>query len=69
MKGIPLKQLRAEQRRKRAQAASGLAHGAKSPARPIPVPSAAGRATLPPAHYPIKRVAAGKRQTTGGGKP
>ncbi len=31
MKGIPLKQLRAEQRRKRAQAASGLATGAKSP--------------------------------------
>jgi hypothetical protein len=67
------KQRQDDQRRKRAQAASGLAQGAKSPARPIPVPSAAkrvsvGRATpLPPAPYPIKRVSLGKRQAPGAG--
>jgi hypothetical protein len=73
-KVIPRKQQLAEQRRKRAQPASGLAQGAKSPARPIiPVPSAAkrvsvGRATpLPAAPYPIKRVSLGKRQAPGGG--
>jgi hypothetical protein len=54
-KGIPRKQQLADQRRKRAAAAAGLAKGAKSPARPIPVPSAA-------AHYPVKRVAIGARQ-------
>jgi hypothetical protein len=67
MKAIPLKQLRSEQRRKRAQAASGLAQGAKKPPKATPVASAAKRAParLPGAHYPLKRVAAGKRQ---GGK-
>jgi hypothetical protein len=52
MKAIPLKQLRSEQRRKRAQAASGLAQGAKKPPKATPVASAAKRAParLPGAH-------------------
>jgi hypothetical protein len=35
MKGIPLKQLRAEQRRKRVQAAAGLALGDKKPVKAV----------------------------------
>jgi hypothetical protein len=66
------KQRQDDQRRKRAQAASGLAHGAKNPSlatkRSRP---AVGRATamsgpLPPAHYPAKRAALGKPQIAGG---
>jgi hypothetical protein len=70
-KGIPRKQQLAEQRRKRAQTAPGLAQGAKKPPKAIPVPSAAkrasaGREPLPTAHYPVKRVAIGKRQVPRG---
>jgi hypothetical protein len=63
-KGIARKQQLAEQRRKRAQTAAGLALGAKSPARPIPVPSAAKRASvgLAPHRYPAKRASLGLRQ-------
>jgi hypothetical protein len=57
--GIPLKQLRSEQRRKRAAAAAGLAKGAVAPSKAVPIPSASPR---PPAHYPLKRVALGPRQ-------
>jgi hypothetical protein len=66
------KQRLADQRRERAQAATGLAHGAKKPMRAVKVPTAAkrpsmGRATaisepLPAHSYPVKRVAFGKRQ-------
>jgi hypothetical protein len=68
---IPLKQLRSEQRRKRAAAAAGLALGAKKPVAAIPIASrpkrpSVGRATLPPAHYPVKKTALGKRQEAGG---
>ena len=77
---IPKKRARAEQlRKRRAQAASALAHGAAAPLRPIPVPSAAKRASaglakampepLSPAHYPLKRAAIGKRQVPGGADP
>ena len=77
-KGVSKKLQRDEQlRKKRAQAASVLAHGAKVPPKPIVVVAArrsrpsAGRATampepLPPAHYPIKRSSLGKRQAPGG---
>jgi hypothetical protein len=63
------KQRLGDERRKRTQAASALATGAKKSPKAIPVP---GRATamsgpLPPAHYPAKRVAIGKRQVAGGG--
>jgi hypothetical protein len=70
--GIRKKQQLDEQRRKRTAAAVGLAKGAKSPARPIPCRAgqegrqwaAQQRRTepLPPAHYPTKRAAIGKRQ-------
>jgi len=76
-RGIPKKRQRDEQlRKKRAQAWSGLAHGAMKPPRAIqlatPSRPSAGLATtmsgpLPPAHYPAKRVAIGKRQVPGGG--
>jgi hypothetical protein len=67
---IPKRRAKAEQlRKKRAQAASARAMGAKKSPKAIPVP---GRATamsgpLPPSHYPAKRVAIGKRQVAGGG--
>jgi hypothetical protein len=76
-RGIPKKRQRAEQlRKKRAQAASGLVHGAKKPPPAIPIASrpqlpSVGRATavsepLPPMSYPIKKAALGKPQTAGG---
>jgi hypothetical protein len=75
MANIPKKLQQAEQRRKRAAAAAGLAKGAKSPLPAIRVPTRpsrapAGRAQeLPAAHYPVKRVAIGKRQAPGGADP
>ena len=62
------KQRLADQRRERAQAATGLVQGAKKPVRAVKVPTAAKRAPagLPPAHYPAKRVAIGKRQVPRG---
>jgi hypothetical protein len=76
--GISKKQMLGEQlRKKRAKAASVLAQGAKNPSPAIPIATkrsrpAVGRATamsgpLPPAHYPAKRVAIGKRQVPGCG--
>ena len=70
---IPKKRAKAEQvRKKRAQAASALAQGAKNPSPAIPVAAKRSRlsvgrakampAPLPPAHYPSKRAALGKRQ-------
>jgi hypothetical protein len=67
-RGISKKLQLAHLRRKRAQAASGLAMGAKMPPKAFPVPTRPGRppAGLPPAHYPLKRAAVGKRQVPGG---
>jgi hypothetical protein len=58
------KQRLADQCRKRAQAATGLAQGAKKPVLAIKVPTAAKRAPagLSPAHYPAKRSSLGERQ-------
>lgn len=63
--------------KKRAQAAGVWLTAAKVPPRPIVVAAkrsrpSVGRATamaepLPPAHYPVKRAAIGKRQVPGGG--
>jgi hypothetical protein len=73
---IPKKRAKAEQlRKKRTQAASALATGAKNQAilvaakrsRPSAGRAKAMPAQLPPAHYPIKRAALGKRQVAGGG--
>jgi hypothetical protein len=71
------KQRQDDQRRKRAQAASVLAQGAKKPVAAVPIASRpqrppVGRATaavsepLPPMSYPIKKAALGKPQTAGG---
>jgi hypothetical protein len=49
------------QKRMRAAMAAPLA--GKVPPKAVPLPSAAPR---PPAHYPAKRVAVGKRQEAGG---
>jgi hypothetical protein len=65
-RGIPKKRAKAELlRKKRAQ----LATGALKPPKAIPVPGSATvmSGPLPPAHYPAKRVAIGKRQVAGGG--
>jgi hypothetical protein len=64
MKGIPLKQLRSEQRRRRDQAASGLALGAGKPPKAIPVPAKPSRPSepLPAMCYPVKRSSLSKRQ-------
>jgi hypothetical protein len=51
-------------RRKRSQAASELALGAKLPPRPSR-PSVGRSEPLPPARYPVTRSSLGKRQ--GGG--
>jgi hypothetical protein len=48
MKGIPLKQLRSEQRAKRRQAAAGLVTGAKNPVATIKVPTVAKRVSVSP---------------------
>jgi hypothetical protein len=62
-KGIPKKRQRAEQRRERAQAATGLTQGAKKPTPTAANRPSVGRAEPLPAHsYPAKRVALGKRQ-------
>jgi hypothetical protein len=71
-KGVPKKRQRAEQLRKKpAQAAAALAHGARKPVAAVPIASRPQRpsvgltspisAPLPPAHYPIKRSSLGKR--------
>jgi hypothetical protein len=76
-RGIPKKRQRDEQlRKKRAQAASGLVHGAMKPLKAISVtprpqrpPVGLSRAVsepLPVHSYPIERVAIGKRQVPGG---
>jgi hypothetical protein len=79
MKGIPRKQRLAEQRHaRRVQGAATWGRpAAKEPPRAVPIAAksirpSVGRATatpesLPPAHYPVKRVAIGKRQVAGGG--
>ena len=65
---FPKKQILAEQRRKRAQAASGLAQGAKKPPNANEAsPAVVGRATampepLPAMRYPLKKTALGRRQ-------
>ena len=75
-RGIPKKRQRDEQLHKKHLQASGVwLTVAKVPPKPLVVarrsrPSV-GRATvmsepLPPAHYPVKRVATGKRQVPGG---
>jgi hypothetical protein len=65
---IPKKRAKAEQlRERRAQAAVGLATGAKKSVAAVPIASkprklSASRAEpLPPMSYPVKRVAIGKR--------
>jgi hypothetical protein len=75
-KGIPKKRQRAEQLRKKRLQASGVwLTVAKVPPNPLVVaarrsrPSVARTAPLPPAHYPAKRVAIGKRQVPGGANP
>jgi hypothetical protein len=76
-KGVPKKRQRAEQlRKKRAQAAPTWAAAAKTPPKAIPIAQRRARPSvgfveavsesLPPAHYPAKRVAIGKRQVPGG---
>jgi hypothetical protein len=77
-KGIPRKQRLAEQHHaRRVQGAATWASAAKTPPRafrPIATKQfrpSVGRAPsppepLPPAHYPSKRVAIGKRQVPGG---
>jgi len=75
-KGVPKKRQRDEQlRKKRARAASVLAHGAKKPVAAVPIASrpqrpSASRASavaepLPPMNYPIKKAALGKPQIAG----
>jgi hypothetical protein len=46
-KGVSKKRQRDDQRRKRAAVAAGLAKGAKSPDRPIPVPTRPGLSRPP----------------------
>jgi hypothetical protein len=53
---IDKKQRLADQRRKRAQAATGLAQAPRSPVRKRPP------AGLSPAHYPVKRSSLGAPQ-------
>ena len=61
--GIPKRDHQAEQRRKRAQAACGLAMGARKPVAAVPVPSAAKRpsAGLAKPHLEGILAAVGKR--------
>ncbi len=72
-KGVPKKRQRDEQLRKKRLQASGVwLTAAKVPPRPIVIAARRSRpsvgrakampAQLPPAHYPIKRAALGKRQ-------
>jgi hypothetical protein len=58
------KQRLADQRRKRAQAATGLAQGAKKPARAVTVPTAAKQAPagLAAHRYPLKKSSLGAPQ-------
>lgn len=78
-KGIPRKQRLAEQRHaRRVQGATwGGGPAAKKPPRAVPFATNPSRPSvgriasvmpepLPPAHYPAKRVAIGKRQVPGG---
>jgi hypothetical protein len=75
---ISKKRAQAEQlRKKRAQAASALAQGAKNPPRAIPVAAKRSRPSVgfveamtepvSPMRYPLKRVTMGKCQEPGGG--
>jgi hypothetical protein len=78
-KGIPRKQRLAEQRHaKRVQGCATWGSAANKPPRAVPIATKPSRASvgriapampepLPPAHYPAKRVAIGKRQVAGGG--
>jgi hypothetical protein len=54
MKGIPLKQLRSEQRAKRRQAAAGLALGGKKPVPAIPIASRPKRARQLKPRVPLR---------------
>ena len=72
-KGIPRKQRLAEQRHaRRVHGAPTWARAAKTPPRAVPSRPSVGCTApampepLPPAHYPAKRVAIGKRQVPGG---
>jgi hypothetical protein len=62
-KGIPRKQRVAEQRHaRRVQGAPAWGPAAKKPSRPSVGRIAPAMPELPPAHYPAKRVAIGRRQ-------
>ncbi|MDQ6868816.1 MAG: hypothetical protein M3178_10585 [Pseudomonadota bacterium] len=75
--GISKKQRQDDQRRKRTQAASALATGAKNPLKAISVTprpqrpsvglSRAASEPMAPHSYPVTRAAIGKRQTPGSG--
>jgi hypothetical protein len=71
-RGIPKKCQRDEQlREKRAKAVSGLTIGALKPVSAVPIASRPPRLSEPlPAHtYPAKKIAQGKPQIAGVGKP